>query len=111
MILVANKTDLEGSRAVKTSKGKKVSTLLVIPRGIQKLSVTVVVSLGLVSPGRQIRVSPQFFPEITDDFFLIISTSVTITSTVSPLFYFPLKNWRPFFARHSFLCFHSGVTP
>jgi len=33
MILVANKTDLEGSRAVKTSKGKKVlnSSSLLFP--------------------------------------------------------------------------------
>jgi len=39
-------------------------------------------------PGRQIRVSSQFFPEITDNLFL---SSTCVSSTVSSLFYFSLK--------------------
>jgi len=54
-----------------------------------------VASLGLVSTGRQLTVSPifpYFFPEKTGDLFSHHCQFCSIT----PI-YFLLKNWRPFF--------------
>ena len=57
-------------------------------------------SLGLVSPGAATEgITPLFFPEKTDDLFLVIRVCLSVLHfcSVTPI-YFLLKNWRLFFA-------------
>ena len=75
-----------------------------------RLTSWLVASLGWVSRGRQLRVSPLFFLKKMTTFLVI---TVCQFCGVSPLLL--KKNWRPFLLitvnhRH-FYWFHSGVTP
>ena len=83
------------------------TTRLDLERSSQLMTVA---SLGWVSPGGQLRVSPLYFLLKTDDLFN--HHRLHASSAVSPLFIFFWKKLTTFFAQHChFYYFYSGVTP